>query len=91
MSRVLSLAGFQVTIIGRFWVTAEGHELPLHCRLIRQERFQIQTNGIEYFSLRTASSVFSILVTIKRSYPFHAQESLWIGDDPVFNLLIDLL
>jgi hypothetical protein len=23
MSRVLSLAGFQVTIIGRFWVTAE--------------------------------------------------------------------
>jgi hypothetical protein len=24
MSRVLSLAGFQVTIIGRFWVTAEG-------------------------------------------------------------------
>jgi hypothetical protein len=23
MSRVLSLAGFQVTIIGRFWLTAE--------------------------------------------------------------------
>jgi hypothetical protein len=24
MSRVLSLAGFQVTLIGRFWVTTEG-------------------------------------------------------------------
>ena len=24
MSRVLSLAGFQVTLIGRFWVTPEG-------------------------------------------------------------------
>jgi hypothetical protein len=25
MSRALSLAGFQVTIIGRFWVTAEAN------------------------------------------------------------------
>jgi len=25
MSRVLSLAGFQVTLIGRFWVTPEGN------------------------------------------------------------------
>jgi hypothetical protein len=28
MSRALSLAGFQVTIIGRFWVTAEGERAP---------------------------------------------------------------
>ena len=29
MSRVLSLAGFQVTLIGRFWVTTEAR--PLCC------------------------------------------------------------
>jgi hypothetical protein len=32
MSRALSLAGFQVTIIGRFWVIAEGHMLPIFVR-----------------------------------------------------------
>jgi hypothetical protein len=29
MSRVLSLAGFQVTLIGRFWVTPEGNWVQL--------------------------------------------------------------
>ena len=29
MSRALSLAGFQVTIIGRFWVITEGLLIPI--------------------------------------------------------------
>jgi len=33
MSRVLSLAGFQVTIIGRFWVTAEAWQVQVTLRL----------------------------------------------------------
>ncbi len=30
MSRVLSLAGFQVTLIGRFWVIPEGSRSSVH-------------------------------------------------------------
>jgi hypothetical protein len=35
MSRALSLAGFQVILIGRFWVTTEGqitHDFPGMCK-----------------------------------------------------------
>ena len=36
MSRVLSLAGFQVTVIGRFWVTTEELQLWDWLRAVRE-------------------------------------------------------
>src|SRR6267143_1145675 len=38
MSRVLSLAGFQVTLIGRFWVTPEGPSKCKKCPLSKPDQ-----------------------------------------------------
>jgi len=40
MSRVLSLAGFQVTLIGRFWVTPEA---------VRASRVEVSEDCLSFF------------------------------------------
>jgi hypothetical protein len=46
MSRVLSLAGFQVTLIGRFWVTPEVEEVAR--KLLGPKPFKATTKGKKF-------------------------------------------
>jgi hypothetical protein len=45
MSRVLSLAGFEVTLIGRFWVIPEGTERQSLKKRVRMEGWQQRRLG----------------------------------------------
>ena len=59
MSRALSLAGFQVTLSGRFWVTPEADKLQLINRHVSALQ---QSDGLLDGSIRGATGGDSIKV-----------------------------
>jgi hypothetical protein len=77
MSRVLSLAGFQVTLIGRFWVIPEasanrsarksfGSNLALITRILTEGQFlafRFCRNGRKAYAIKSLESLAEVLQT----------------------------